>query len=329
MQKSSNINSKLVSVIITVFNSFNHLRYCLDSIIQQTHKNLEIIIIDDFSSDNSPEIINEYVKKDSRIKFIALDENRGYLEATNIGLKLATGEFITFLDSDDTCPLNRIELQLSYLNDNCLDLVGTNCNIIDKHGNKISTIEYPRYNGVKGINSIRACGSSVLFKRNILHCVGLFNPLFSRIGSEDFEWLLRCTKKYKFENMKYALYNYRKHENSITTDLKSEHSLYRSISHILAEKLVAYFHKNLSNNYWKKNEVQEKFEIIKTELIEKEKKYPINVLKRETDSMIFNKFYYEAIKKNIHFIWNHKRKLSAYILLLKTIIKSIILKLIR
>lgn len=92
--------SDKISVIVPVYNVENYLRRCVDSIINQTYKNLEIILVDDGSPDNCPVICDEYAQKDSRIKVIH-KENGGLSSARNCGMDMATGEYIGFVDGDD------------------------------------------------------------------------------------------------------------------------------------------------------------------------------------------------------------------------------------
>jgi glycosyltransferase involved in cell wall biosynthesis len=95
-----------VSVIIPVYNSEKYLKKCLDSIVNQTLKNIEIIIINDGSNDNSEDIVKSY--KDTRIKYIA-QENKGVSAARNLGMDIATGKYISFIDSDDWVDLDFLE----------------------------------------------------------------------------------------------------------------------------------------------------------------------------------------------------------------------------
>lgn len=90
-----------ISVIIPIYNTQDYLKECLDSVINQTLLDIEIICIDNNSSDNSKFILQKYLKEDYRISLIELNKNYGAGEARNIGLKIAKGEFISFLDSDD------------------------------------------------------------------------------------------------------------------------------------------------------------------------------------------------------------------------------------
>ena len=92
--------TSLISVIVPIYNAEIYLSKCIDSIINQTYKNLEIILIDDGSTDNCPLLCDEYAKKDSRIKVIH-KTNEGSSSARNIGIKTSIGQYIVFLDSDD------------------------------------------------------------------------------------------------------------------------------------------------------------------------------------------------------------------------------------
>ena len=91
---------ELISVILPVYNVQQYLEKCIESVVNQTYKNLEIILIDDGSTDMSGKICDEFAEKDGRIKVIH-SKNGGVSAARNIGLDIATGEYIGFVDSDD------------------------------------------------------------------------------------------------------------------------------------------------------------------------------------------------------------------------------------
>lgn len=90
----------LISVIVPIYNVEKYMKKCVDSIINQTYKNLEIILVDDGSPDNCPKICDEYTELDNRIKAIH-KENGGLSDARNAGMKIATGQYVSFIDSDD------------------------------------------------------------------------------------------------------------------------------------------------------------------------------------------------------------------------------------
>ena len=112
-----------LSVIVPIYNSELYIEECINSIVNQSFKNLEIILINDGSTDSSLQICNELAVKDSRI--IVLDqENRGQSAARNRGLDIANGDFITFVDSDDSISLDLYERNINILNkDSKIDFI--------------------------------------------------------------------------------------------------------------------------------------------------------------------------------------------------------------
>lgn len=112
----------MISVIIPVYNVENYLNECLDSVYNQKFKDIEIICVNDGSTDNSLEILQNYAKKDSRIKIIT-QENHGLGHARNTGLKHATGEYVLFVDSDDILCENALEELYNHVSLNDSDVV--------------------------------------------------------------------------------------------------------------------------------------------------------------------------------------------------------------
>lgn len=115
-------NTKVISVIIPVYNVEAYIRRCVDSILGQTYTNLEIILVDDGSTDSSPEICDEYAQLDSRVKVIH-KENGGVSSARNYGLKESSGEYLTFVDSDDYLESTCFEKMYRGMEENDVDMV--------------------------------------------------------------------------------------------------------------------------------------------------------------------------------------------------------------
>ena len=111
----------LISIIIPVYNAEKYLPNCLDSVINQTYKNLEIILVDDGSTDKSSEICDEYAQKDFRIKLIH-KENGGVSSARNAGLALVSGDYIAWVDSDDFVAPDYIEYMYKLLKEYDADI---------------------------------------------------------------------------------------------------------------------------------------------------------------------------------------------------------------
>ena len=114
-----------ISVIIPIYNVEKYIAECLESVINQTYSNLEIICIDDCGSDNSMKIVQEYADKDSRIKIIRHEENSGLAPARNTGLNNADGDYILFLDSDDYLMPDIIQKMYDKIKSTDLDFVNS------------------------------------------------------------------------------------------------------------------------------------------------------------------------------------------------------------
>ena len=129
---------KKVSIIVPCYNVEKYLERCLDSIIQQTEDNIEIICIDDGSQDNTKNILEQYKNNDSRIHLI-LTQNGGAASARNLGIKEATGEYIMFVDSDDYIDKNMVKDMYESAINNNIDII--RCNRYDVYPNKNIKIE--------------------------------------------------------------------------------------------------------------------------------------------------------------------------------------------
>ena len=106
--------SPLVSIIVPVYNAEKYLRYCVDSILRQSYEHLEIILVDDGATDSSPMILDEYQRRDNRVRVIH-QTNGGIAKAQNAGLDAAHGDYIAFADNDDILDRRNIELLLHAL----------------------------------------------------------------------------------------------------------------------------------------------------------------------------------------------------------------------
>ena len=140
-----NVDKPLISVIIPVYNVEKYLDRCLESVVNQTYRNLEIILVDDGSPDNCPKMCDEWAKKDSRV-VVVHRENGGASAARNDGLSVAKGDFITFVDSDDWIHTEMFEVLYCMLLENNADIsmcnleMVSNSNIkIDSNNNKMIT----------------------------------------------------------------------------------------------------------------------------------------------------------------------------------------------
>jgi glycosyltransferase involved in cell wall biosynthesis len=232
----------MVSVIIPVFNAEEFLAESLNSIINQTYKDLEIIICDDKSTDRSLETLKK--NSDSRIRIIKNEINIGYLRTINKLLDQANGGFIAFHDADDVSHPDRILSQVTFLNANSdISLVGTNFNVIDSKGKVIhhKSVQHtdPIFIKQNLISGNLFQKPSVLFRREILREVGGFREEFLKLGniSEDYDWLLRISERFLLSNVNgdMPLYSYR---SVVTAMSKKYESIDQHIGHKLAQFLA-------------------------------------------------------------------------------------------
>lgn len=204
---------KLISIIVPIYNGEAYLEQCLDSIVNQTYKALEIILVDDGSKDNSLEICNGYAKIDSRIIVVHKD-NGGVSSARNIGIKQAKGEYILFIDSDDTVELTYVEELLNANKDSKYDLVI--CGYKEMYTCRNIQKEYLPKNKLTGdikedlykIYYFCLGPFAKLYKTDIIKRNKVSFPVEIRLGEDQVfnQLYLYYVSKYYFVNK--ALYNY-------------------------------------------------------------------------------------------------------------------------
>lgn len=210
----------LISVCIGVFNRERYIRECLDSVFAQTCKNIEVIVVDDASTDKSVEILKSY---GDAIKLVERPINSGNCAAArNDAMRLCSGEYIALLDSDDSWMPEKLERQLRFMREHPeLALSYTYCQLMD---------QYSVAGGIRHEGMLKPEGdvfewlldhcwistSTVMFKRSIVHDVGLMNesPDF-RIG-EDWEFFIRIAKNHEIGLLDDVLTNYRRSEAGIS-----------------------------------------------------------------------------------------------------------------
>lgn len=209
----------LISVIIPVYNGEKYLSLAIESIINQTYKNLELIIINDGSSDRTLEIIRKFTTQDRRIRLINR-ENKGLIFSLNEGVDAANGKFIARMDADDISYKNRIETQLNYIDKYNLDIVGSTVEYIgDKKGYRV----YPSNDDEIKMALTIGCPlahPSVFGRANIFK-----EYRYSQLAKnhEDYELWCRMAKNgVRFGNVISPLLKYRIHESQISTKNRIE-----------------------------------------------------------------------------------------------------------
>lgn len=225
----------LLSVVMPVRNCGIYIRTAIDSILGQTFRNFEFIIIDDGSTDRTTEIVQSY--QDERIIFYR-EAGRGVANSLNKGISSAKGEFIARQDADDISEPTRFELQLNTLcASESLGLIGTWANLIDEYGAIIRAISPPCSNKdiqKQLLTSNLFVHGSVMMRRAALEDVGLYREEF--LLSQSYDLWLRLAEKYKVENIPRILYRYRIWPKGVSVQCSGQNQLFRNIGKELAQQ---------------------------------------------------------------------------------------------
>jgi glycosyltransferase involved in cell wall biosynthesis len=212
----------LISVIIPTYNRGSLLPRSIKSVLKQTYKNFELIIVDDGSTDYTKKIVEKYLKEDQRIKYIYQENSGGPPKPKNTGIKASKGEYIAFLDSDDEWFSDKLKKQIEFYIKNDINknvgLVGCGAiSINNKTGGK-RIIKLPRLLKIKSPKTLGrpipySC-SSIMIKKSIFKEIGLFDEKI-KIG-DDYEFYIRISRKYEFKFVQEPLFNYYIHEDNIS-----------------------------------------------------------------------------------------------------------------
>ncbi len=278
----------LISIIVPIYNVEEYLEKCVDSILNQTYKNLEIILVNDGSSDDSINICNRYEKEDSRVKVIH-KQNGGMSDARNTGMKIASGKYIGFVDSDDYIKEDMIENLYNLLQKNNADISICAYELLDK--NKTPSV---KLNGeVYSFNNIDAIQELLKSKFITSHC---WNKLY---------------KKQLWENVQFPIG--RKFE-----DMAVMHLVFEKAEKIVYKNEIEYYYIKRSNSIMKSisdklvNDLREmsilREEYIKKNIAQNEKYAEISEIKRikmcydyiilgKLDNLYNSKEYIEDYKK--------------------------------
>lgn len=215
---------KLLSVVIPVYNVEKYLKEALDSVVNQTYKNLQIILVDDGSTDSSGEICDLYAKQDNRITVIH-QENAGAGAAKNAGLELVKGEYFSIIDSDDYIELNMYEKMLGYMESYRSDVV--QClfrNVfVNRKVDRNYLIKSKDVRKIKRNKFLKeylydwkyAIFANKVFKTSLLKDIRF--PVGRKIDDEFFTYKLICNAK-TIVNTKEVFYNYRMRKSSVMNE---------------------------------------------------------------------------------------------------------------
>lgn len=222
----------LISIITPTYNCGKFISETIESVLDQTYKNWEMVIVDDCSTDNTKHIVEEYIKKDSRIRYHRLEENSGAAIARTKAMEIAQGDYMAFLDSDDLWMKNKLEIQLNLMKKNHWYFTCTDYEQIDEDSNKLNKI-------IKSIEKTN-------YNRLLLDCpVGNSTVMYDvkRMGipnirkrNDDALWLKMLKKEEYMYGINQVLMQYRLRNDSISSNkfklVKYHWVLYRDVEHL-------------------------------------------------------------------------------------------------
>jgi glycosyltransferase involved in cell wall biosynthesis len=214
--------NELVSVVIPVYNAADFIEETVNSVIQQTHSNIEIIIINDGSTDNTEKKLIELKKKDPRICIIQ-KINSGVCDARNAGYEIALGAFITFLDADDVWEYKFLEHCLRVLKDDNISAVYTKAELINENSDRLN--QFIESNTIESVSDILewkpgyvASMGCTIYRKNIVDKIGVFDNQLSTAADQDFH--LRIALETPIVAIDKTLFYYRIHHNNMHQNIR-------------------------------------------------------------------------------------------------------------
>ncbi len=206
--------SKKISIVLPTYNGELFLAKSIDSVLNQTYKNIELIIVDDCSTDSTPEILNSYLKKDPRIKVIRNEKNKKLPASLNVGFSNASGDYYTWTSDDNEYYPEALEKMINFLENNSeYGMVYAICDLNQKATCGTSVWgEMPAT--PENLLNFSTCGACFLYRKEVAQNIGKYDE--TKFLAEDHDYWLRIRLKYKIANITEHLYLYRLHQKSLT-----------------------------------------------------------------------------------------------------------------
>ena len=206
----------LISIVLPVYNGEKYIKHAIDSILNQTFKEFELIVVDDASTDSTPEILKEYIHKDKRIIVIRNEKNLYIARSLNKGIGLSRSNIIARMDADDVSFPSRLEMQYKLISDDPeVGVVGADIQIIDENDRVLTYRSYKTNPGSLKRTMMRYSPFAhpvVMFRKSYASEFGLYDHRYS--PSEDVDLWFKMGSKYKFSSVPYPLLKYRVFMNS-------------------------------------------------------------------------------------------------------------------
>lgn len=244
-----------VSVVMASYNRIDYIKESIESILSQTFKDFEFIIIDDCSTDGTCELIEKYAQEDSRIKLIKNKTNKGLIYNLRLGIKLAQGDFIARMDDDDISYPNRFEKQVQFLEEQKEIVVcGTYIELIGEVENSQNWIKHYKSDEIELLMNFfnPMCHPSVMIRKSFL-VQNNINFSYKALHAEEYDlWKQIIFKKGKIANIPEVLLKYRIHPKRISQDKTSAKIQNQTAENVKSEMLLRFFNRKYVKKIVKK-----------------------------------------------------------------------------
>ncbi|WP_164076257.1 glycosyltransferase family 2 protein [Flavimarina sp. Hel_I_48] len=206
--------NNLISIILPVYNGEQYLKEAIESCLNQTYTNFELIIVDDCSTDATLEVAKKYSGKDHRVSIISNEVNKKLPASLNIGHHEAKGEYLTWTSDDNILKKNMLSSLLQCFKGAEHDLVFSNYDVIEANGKFRRT---HHFGPVCSLPFGSCIGASFLYRRRVFFELGGYDERLHTI--EDYDFWLRAALKYRFFHLEESLYKYRVHQKNLTSTI--------------------------------------------------------------------------------------------------------------
>ena len=335
-----NSNSSKISVIMPAYNAEKYIAASIESVLNQTFKDFELIILDDASSDKTKEIVLSYAQNDSRIVYVEKQNNHGPATLRNEGIRLAKGTFIALNDADDLSETNRFEKQIAVFNSQP-NIAVCGSWILNFGENMDSYVSQAPQNPIEikltFLSYDCLANSSAMFRKSCVENLEYQNEF---VPAEDYKLWSEVIVKHDYYIIQEALVHYRQHENNISktkannlaiSDLKIKTDLFQKIFGLQNdafdfEKLVHLFDILGYRKKMSKSQLMEFFEMAKKIIaINTEKKiFPEVLFQKRMEEALNKPFVYSKTTQLVVFELKHKFPNEFKLLNMKSLFKKLI-----